>query len=71
MTKIRVQDLPYKASYLGIDIYIEPNPDQYREGFCWSISKNEQEHNCGLEFDIQLALIASYNAVEIIVNSEG
>ena len=36
----------------GFDIYIEPNPDQYRGGFVWSVSKNNEEIDCGLVFSI-------------------
>ncbi|UJF22033.1 hypothetical protein [Shewanella sp. OMA3-2] len=70
MKELQIQDLPYEESYLGFDIYIEPNPDNYRDGFCWSISKVEQEHNSGLEFDIHIALKTAYEAVENEINAE-
>ena len=36
----------------GFDIYIEPNPDQYNEGYVWSVSKNNEELNSGLVFTV-------------------
>ena len=57
-------NLPYEETYLGFDIYIETNPDQYREGFCWSISQNDEEHDCGLDFEVPQALEAAYKAIE-------
>lgn len=57
-------NLPYEETYFGFDIYIETNPDQYREGFCWSISRNDEEHDCGLDFEVQQALEAAYKAIE-------
>lgn len=68
MISIREQDLPYEDLYLGYNINIEPNPDRYREGFEWSISKDDIQHNSGVEFDVELALEASRKAVEEIVN---
>jgi hypothetical protein len=64
MSKISVINLLYEETYLGFDIYIETNPDEYREGFCWSISRNDEEHDCGLGFEVQQALEAAYKAIE-------
>jgi hypothetical protein len=36
----------------GFDIYIEPNPDQYRDGYIWSVSKDDEELNSGLVFTV-------------------
>ncbi|MDD8060344.1 hypothetical protein [Shewanella metallivivens] len=36
----------------GFDIYIEPNPDQYRGGFVWSVSKEGAELDSGVVFSI-------------------
>lgn len=38
------------------DIYIEPNPDQYNEGYIWSVSKNNEELDTGLVFTVKDAL---------------
>lgn len=48
--------LPYEEEYQGFEIYVELNPDRYNEGYIWSISKNDERLNEGLEFDIQLAI---------------
>jgi hypothetical protein len=40
----------------GFDIYIEPNPDQYRDGYIWSVSKDDEELKTGLVFTIDDAL---------------
>jgi hypothetical protein len=45
MSKISVINLPYDETYFGFDICIEPNPDQYREGFVWSISRDDEEYD--------------------------
>ncbi|WP_351078627.1 hypothetical protein [Shewanella sp. CAL98-MNA-CIBAN-0140] len=36
----------------GFDIYIEPNPDHYGEGYIWSVSKDDEELNSGLVFTV-------------------
>ncbi|PMG51367.1 hypothetical protein [Shewanella sp. 10N.286.52.B9] len=64
MSKLKKLNLPYEETYLGFDIYIETNPDEYREGFCWSISRNDEEHDYGLDFEAQQALEAAYKAIE-------
>jgi hypothetical protein len=40
----------------GFDIYTEPNPDQYSEGYVWSVSKNNEELDTGLVFTIDDAV---------------
>ncbi|WP_351088220.1 hypothetical protein [Shewanella sp. S1-49-MNA-CIBAN-0167] len=40
----------------GFDIYIEPNPDQYRGGYAWSVSKNDDELETGLVFTLDDAV---------------
>ena len=47
----------------GFDIYIEPNPDQYRGGFVWSVSKNNEEIDCGLVFSINDGLSQIHNSI--------
>jgi hypothetical protein len=34
----------------GFEVYIEPNPDQYRGGYLWSVSKDGEELDSGLAF---------------------
>ena len=36
----------------GFDIYIGPNPDQYNEGYLWSVSENNEELDSGLVFTV-------------------
>jgi hypothetical protein len=64
MNNVSVINLPHEETYLGFDICIEPNPDQYSEGFTWSISKDDEEYDCGLDFEVQQALEAAYKAIE-------
>lgn len=40
----------------GFDVYIEPNPDQYRGGYIWSVSKEDAELDSGLVFSINEVL---------------
>lgn len=60
-------NLPYEDSYLGFSIYIELNPDQYQEGFSWSICKDNEELDSGIDFDERLALKEAQNAVDRII----
>jgi hypothetical protein len=39
----------------GFEVYIEPNPDQYRGGYLWSVSKDGEELDSGLVFSIDEA----------------
>lgn len=59
-----VINLPHQETYFGFDIFIESNPDQYLEGFFWSINKDDEEHDCGLDFDVKQALEAAFKAIE-------
>jgi hypothetical protein len=47
----------------GFDIYIEPNPDQYRDGYIWSVSKDDEELNSGLVFTVDDALEEIFNNI--------
>lgn len=68
MSKISVINLPHEETYLGFDICIESNQDQYREGFYWSVSRDDEEHDCGLDFEAQQALEAAYKAIEKLIS---
>lgn len=46
------------------EIFIEPNPDRYRGGSAWSVSKDDLEIDCGLEPSPAEALAAAYAAIE-------
>ena len=54
----------YEEEYLGYQIYIEPNPDRYSEGFSWSICKDDSEWDSGIEFSIEEALKKAKKATE-------
>ncbi|PKH98166.1 hypothetical protein CXF78_20050 [Shewanella sp. 11B5] len=56
--------LPFEDEYKGYEIYVEPNPDQHNEGFSWSISKNDECLDSGLEFDIKMAIDAARKAAD-------
>lgn len=55
----------YEEEYLGYQIYIEPNPDRYNEGFEWAISKDGVIWDDGLKFSIEDALEAARKAVDL------
>ncbi|QFU21272.1 hypothetical protein FM038_003335 [Shewanella eurypsychrophilus] len=60
--------LPFEEDYQEFEIYVETNPDSYNEGFSWSISKNHECLDSGLEFDIQMAIDAAHKAVTALAN---
>ncbi|MBB1425319.1 hypothetical protein H5181_02460 [Shewanella sp. SG44-2] len=53
----------------GFDIYIEPNPDQYRGGYIWSVSKNNEELDTGLVFSIDNAFEDIFDNINSNQNS--
>ena len=56
--------LPFEDEYKGYEIYIEPNVDQHNEGFSWSISKNDECLDSGLEFDIKMVIDSARKAAD-------
>lgn len=48
----------------GFDIYIKPNPDQYNEGYVWSVSKNNEELGCGLVFTVDDGLAEIHSFID-------
>ncbi|AZG74509.1 hypothetical protein [Shewanella livingstonensis] len=68
MNKLSTMNLPHEETYLGFDIFIESNPDQYREGFSWSISRGDDELDCGLDFEVNQALEAAYKAIDKLMS---
>lgn len=54
----------YEGSFRGVDIYIEPNSDQYRGGFIWSVCRKENELDTGLTFTKIDALAEARKAIE-------
>lgn len=49
----------YEENLCGFDIFVEPNSDNWRGGFQWSVSIDNEELECGLEFSRSLALYAA------------
>lgn len=68
MNKLSTINLPHEETYLGFDIFIEANPDQYSEGFSWSISRDDEELDCGLDFEANQALEAAYKAIDKLMS---
>ena len=60
--------LPFEDEYKGYEIYVEPNPDQHNDGFSWSISKNDECLDSGLEFDIKMAIDTAHDAINVLEN---
>jgi hypothetical protein len=58
-----LEDEFYEENLCGFDIFVEPNPDNWRGGFQWSVSQNNEELECGLEFSGYLALEAAYKYI--------
>ena len=54
----------YEENLCGFDIFVEPNPDNWRGGFQWSVSQGNEELECGLEFSGSLALETARNFIE-------
>jgi hypothetical protein len=60
--------LPFEEEYQGFEIYVEPNPDHYNEGYSWSVSKNDECIDEGIEFAIQMAIDAARKAINALEN---
>lgn len=56
----------YEENLCDFDIFVEPNPDNWRGGFQWSVSQDNDELECGLEFSGSLALEAAHEFIEKI-----
>lgn len=59
----------YEEIFLEHEIYISPNRDPYTGGYEWSVCKNENELEAGLEFSIDGALKSARLAVNILLNA--
>ena len=59
----------YEEAYLDHEIYIEPNRDPYREGFEWSVCKDDVEIDAGLAFTIADSLEAARKVVDGVAKS--
>jgi hypothetical protein len=54
----------YEEVFREYEIYISPNRDPYGGGYEWSVCKNENEFEAGLEFSVDAAL----NSARLAVN---
>lgn len=57
-----MKSTPHEETYLDYEIYIDENPDPYREGLIWSVCRNNEELYEGLEFDFKDALQSAQRA---------
>ncbi|MCT8985290.1 hypothetical protein [Shewanella phaeophyticola] len=55
--------IPFEEEYQGFEIYVEENPDHYNEGYSWSVSKNDECIDEGIEFDIKMAIDAARDTI--------
>lgn len=54
----------YEENFCEHEIYVEPNPDQYRGGFTWSVCKADCELDCGLAITVEDALTEAHKAIK-------
>tara|TARA_R110000868_G_scaffold323467_1_gene584414 strand:+ start:1085 stop:1303 length:219 start_codon:yes stop_codon:yes gene_type:complete len=59
----------YEEEIMGFEIYIEPNPDRWREGFVWLVYQDGEEVDSGLEFGFDEALEASKETIKFSITS--
>lgn len=55
----------YEEVYLGFEIYVEPNRDPYREGFEWSVCKEDSVIDSGLAFTIPDSVDQARKVVDV------
>jgi len=60
----------YEEIFHDYEIYIEPNPDNYRGGCSWSISRGDLELDCGLARDKKEALSDAHKAVAKVLSTK-
>jgi hypothetical protein len=56
----------FEEVYLGYEIFVEPNHDQYRGGFAWSICRDGVELEVGLDFSAENAIQKARDAVGVL-----
>ena len=59
---------PYEEEYRGYEIYIEKNPDPWREDFDWSVCKDNIEHENGGKYTTKEALSVARLAVDMLTD---
>jgi hypothetical protein len=60
----------YEENLYGFDIFVEPNPDNWRGGFQWTVSQDNEELECGLEFSSSLAMDVARRCIEKITQGK-
>jgi len=56
----------YEEAYLGLDFYIEPNPDRWRGGFFWLVCKDGEEIDSGLCYSIEDAILDAKKVIAVV-----
>lgn len=56
--------IPFEEEYLGYLIFIDKNPDTYRGGLIWEISKENEILETDIEFSQEFALKSATEAVD-------
>lgn len=51
-------------------IWIEPDPDHFRGGYVWSVSRNQTELDCGLSYSPESARSDAKKAVFSLLNRD-
>ena len=59
----------YEEEYLGYEIYVEKNRDQYRGGFEWFVCKDENELDAGLAFSVDDAIAEARKFADSVKSS--
>ena len=59
----------YEESLKGYEIFIEENPDRYRGGFTWSISKDDNEIDCGTSFELENAISEAHARINALATT--
>lgn len=57
--------LPYHEIFQTFEIYIDHNPDRWRGGYVWVVSKNNQEISSGLSFGVAASVYEARASVMI------
>lgn len=59
----------YEELLEGYEIFVEENPDRYRGGYTWSISKEDNEIEVGVSFDFNSAISEAHARIKTLVST--
>ena len=59
-----------EEEFEGYEIYIENNPDHYRGGYEWSVSKDDETLDSDLAFSIESALAEAKDSILALIKNE-